>query len=256
MSANPLRQQAYEFIQEEIVSGHLAVGSQVSELSLARQIGISRTPVREAIGRLVHEGLLEQVPRYGTIVRTPQRRDIIELYELREALEGYAVGQAAERISANDLAMLARLCDAIKRIGGRLRRSGKRALEADMMEQFLAADLAFHMVIVRAAGNGRLLKIVSESRVLTRVIGMKRQEHTAAVVEGTYRYHSRILRALRRRDARAARELLVNHIDHSKQEALAAFDQPTLDQELVLPIGMTAELERASPKLGRKRRKE
>jgi DNA-binding GntR family transcriptional regulator len=252
MSANPLRQQAYDFIQEGIVSGRLVVGSQLSELSLAKQIGISRTPVREAIRRLVHEGLLEQLPRYGTIVRTPQRRDIVELYELREALEGYAVGQAAERIGAKDLALLTRLCDEIKRIAGQLRRSGKPALEGGMMEQFLAADLAFHMVIVRAAGNGRLLNIVRESRVLMRVIGMKRQEHTLSVVEGTYRYHSRILRSLQRHNAKAARELLVDHICHSKQEALKAFDRSHLEQDLVLPLGMAVELKRERGRKGRK----
>lgn len=255
MSANPLRQQAYEFIQEKIVSGRLATGSQVSELSLAKQIGISRTPVREAIRRLVHEGLLEQVPRYGTIVRTHQRRDIVELYELREALEGYAVGQAAERIGTKDLALLGRLCDEIRLIGGQLRRSRKRTLDAAMMQPFLTADLAFHMVVLRAAGNGRLLKIVADSRVLTRVIGMKRQEHTAAVVEGTYRYHSSILRALKRGHGTAARALLVDHIRLSKQEALEAFDRPHLDQDLVLPLGMASELERVGNGRGRKRRK-
>src|SRR5262245_37161880 len=145
MSANPLRQQAYDFIQEKIVSGSLPTGSQVSELSLAKQIGISRPPVRAASRRLVHDGLREQVPRYGTIVRTPQRRDIVELYELREALEGFAVTQAAERIGAEDLTLLARLCAEIKSIGDRLRRSGKPALDAGMMQRFLTADLAFHM---------------------------------------------------------------------------------------------------------------
>lgn len=256
MSANPLRQQAYDFIQEGIVSGRLAAGRQLSELSLAKQMGISRTPVREAIRRLVHEGLLEQVPRYGTIVRTPQRRDIVELYELREALEGYAIGHAAERINAKDLELLARLCDEIKRIGGQLRRSGAPALAGRMMEQFLTADLAFHMVILRAAGNGRLLKIVSESRVLTRVIGMKRQEHTVMVVEGTYRSHRRILGALQRHNPKAARELLVAHVTHSKQEAVQAFDRASLDQDLILPLGLAAELERVDRQRGRKRPKE
>lgn len=258
MSANPLRQQAYEFIQEKIVSGRLATGCQVSELSLAKQIGISRTPVREAIRRLVHEGLLEQVPRYGTIVRTPQRRDIVELYELREALEGYAVGQAAERIASEELTLLGRLCDEIRTLGSQLRRSGKCALDGSMMQRFLSADLAFHMVLLRAAGNGRLLKIVSESRVLTRIIGMKRQEHTVAVVEGTHRYHSGILRALKRHDGATARELLVNHIRASQQEALAAYDRMSLERgaliPLVLPDDVLTELERVGERRGRKRR--
>src|SRR5262249_16383636 len=151
---------------------------------------------------------LEQVPRYGTIVRTPQRRDIVELYELREALEGFAVGQAAAQIGAADLTLLARLCDEMKRIGGRLRPSRKGAREGEMMERSRAADRASQWVIRGAAGNGRLLKIAGESRVLTRIIGIKRQDHTPAVVEGPYRYHRRILRALQQHDAKEARKLL------------------------------------------------
>jgi DNA-binding GntR family transcriptional regulator len=89
-----------------------------------------------------------------------------------------------------------------------------------------------------------------------RVIGMKRQEHTLSVVEGTYRYHSRILRSLQRHNAKAARELLVDHICHSKQEALKAFDRNNLDQDLVLPLGMAVEFEWTSLERGRKRRKE
>lgn len=242
MSANHLRQQAYDYIQGKIVSGRLAAGSQVSELSLAKEIGASRTPVREAIRRLVHEGLLEQVPRFGTIVRTPQRRDLVELYELREALEGFAVVQAAERIDAADLALLGRLCADMRQLGRQLRQSGKRVLDDTQMQRFRDADLAFHMVIVRAAGNGRLLKIVGESRVLTRILGMRRQEHTAAVVEGTYRYHHAILRELKRRDGLAANKLLVDHIRDSRQAALAAFDEPHLDRATLLPLGLSNEL--------------
>lgn len=255
MSSNPLRQQAYDFIQEEIASGRLPAGSQLSELSLARQIGISRTPVREAIRRLVHEGLLDQVPRFGTIVRTPQRRDIVELYELREALEGFAAGQAAARITPEDLAVLDRLCQKIQQLGERLGRSRKPALTGEALEQFLSSDLAFHLLIVRAAGNGRLLQIVSESRMLPQVLGMKRQEHTAAVVAETYRYHQRILQALKKRDAAATQALLVEHIARSKQEALQAFDRLSQQDAMVLPLAVVAELERVSPEAGRQRQK-
>lgn len=240
--ATHLRQQAYDFLQARIVSGQLAGGSQVSELSLARQIGTSRTPVREAIRRLVHEGLLEQVPRLGTVVRAPERRDIIELYEIREALEGHAVLQAVERITAEDLARLDRLCGQLDELARQLRQSKARVLDAVGMRRFLAADLAFHMVLMRAAGNQRLLKMVADSRVLTRIFATRRQEHNLEVLRETYRYHSQILRAVKAGDGETASRLLRAHIRASQEEALAHFDRPALDTASLLPLGLPAEV--------------
>src|SRR6201995_3075492 len=87
IASNPLREQAYKHIHGKLLAGELPAGHVLSEHSLAREIGISRTPVREAIQRLEQEGVLEQIPRYGTVVRRPERRDLEELYQLREALE-------------------------------------------------------------------------------------------------------------------------------------------------------------------------
>src|SRR5262245_15044729 len=92
-----LVQRAYEHIQEAILSGHLPAGSVVSEAVLAKSLGISRTPVGEAIRQLAREGLVQQVPRYGTIVKPIDRRELIELYEMRAALESYAAARAAEK---------------------------------------------------------------------------------------------------------------------------------------------------------------
>lgn len=242
MSSTHLRQQAYDYLQRRILSGALAAGSQVSELSLAKEIGISRTPVREAIRRLVHEGLLEQLPRCGTIVRTPQRQDVHELFELREALESHAVAQAAERMQPHELARLERLCEQIKLLGDELQASGAPALDAPRMQRFLAADLAFHMLIMRAAGNGRLLKIVADSRLLTGIFGVPRQQHTLAVVRETYRYHSRILRALKGGAGETARKLLTEHIRASKQETLEHFDRVHGARAAALPLGLPADL--------------
>ena len=233
--AGDLRQKAYDWIQGRIVSGALGAGQQVSELSLAKEVGLSRTPVREAIRKLVHEGLLEQVPRLGTVVRTPARRDIVELYELREALESYAVGLAAERIGPDDLAQLDQCCTAMRKIEQQLRRTGK-VLHGEGMSRFLSADLAFHMTLLRAAGNARILKIVAESRVLTRIFGTRRQEHDARVVARAHRYHRRVLQALKKGDGTAARRILSEHIRASKQAALEHFDRPRLDDAALLPL--------------------
>ena len=91
------REKAYVLIQQKIARGELPPGSAVSEIPLAQELGSSRTPVREALGQLVAEGLLEQTPNRGAVVVQLGRQDIIDLYELREALEVYAVGKAAAR---------------------------------------------------------------------------------------------------------------------------------------------------------------
>ncbi|MFH1737909.1 MAG: GntR family transcriptional regulator, partial [bacterium] len=164
-----LQQRAYQYIQKQILSGDLAFGSQLSELSLAREIGISRTPVREAITQLQFEGYLERVPRYGTIVRTPDRNEIVELYEMREALESYAASLAAQRVGENDLHRLRQFCDEIYITGKRLRASGMKALDSEMMKRFRTADMGFHILLLQAAGNRRVMKQAVDSHVLSRL---------------------------------------------------------------------------------------
>ncbi len=215
-----LRDRAYRYLREKMLSGELPPGTRVSEEALAGEIGISRTPVREAVKQMAHEGLLEAVPRVGTIVREPDRREIEELYELREALEGYAVEQAAGRARREDLENLQRFLDEIGAVAGELKRTGKRALEGALLRRFLAADLGFHLRLLEAAGNRRIVKTAAESRVLGGIFGTRRQEHTAEVVAEAWRFHHRILSAVRRSDGRRARKLVVEHIRTSKREAL------------------------------------
>src|SRR4051794_8529863 len=111
MSEISLRERAYRHIQRKILAGEIPSGGKVSEQSIAEELGISRTPVRSAIHELETEGLLEQVPRYGTIVRQADRRDIVELFDLRMALESFAAEIAADAISSEDLGTLGSLCD-------------------------------------------------------------------------------------------------------------------------------------------------
>src|ERR1700733_690318 len=91
-----VRERAYRHIKGMISDGTLEAGSPVSELVLAKQLGSSRTPIREAMNQLDAEGLLEQGPNGGMSVAQLKREDIIELYELREALEVYSVGRVAK----------------------------------------------------------------------------------------------------------------------------------------------------------------
>lgn len=220
-----LRQRAYDHLQRKLLSGELHAGSLVSEQSLAAEIGMSRTPVREAIRTLEQEGVLEQVPRYGTRVRKLERRDLIELYELREAVEPFAVAKAAVSALPEDILSLRSLCDEIGKLARELTKSKLPSLDASQMLRLLSADLGFHLMLLRAAGNHRMMKIVSDSRLLTGIFGTQRQAHTRSVLEQTHREHQTILDAVEKGDAKAASRAMAEHIRASKQQALAAYDQ-------------------------------
>lgn len=242
--AVPLREIAYGHIQAKILSGQLHPGSVVSEQSIAGELGMSRTPVREAIRHLEREGMLDPVPRYGTVVRDIDRRDLADLFDLREALEPFAVARAAGHLTREDVASLTGFCQEIRALAATLGRARERALDAEGMRRLLAADMGFHLTIMRAAGNSRLLKIVSDSRLLVGVLGARRQEHTREVLLRTCKEHDAILRAASAGDARAAARLMAQHIRSSRVQALEAHDREPrrspAQKAPILPPGFAA----------------
>jgi len=130
-----VREKAYLLIQRKIASGELRAGSAISELALARELGSSRTPIREAIGQLVAEGLLDQTPNRGAVVKKLTRQDIVDLFELREALEVYAVAKAARQAPrVTDIERLQSLADEILPLQEELKRSKAKTLEARLRE--------------------------------------------------------------------------------------------------------------------------
>lgn len=234
MSASSLAQKAYEHIQEGIFSGRLRPGAVISEAALAKELGISRTPVGEAVRQLAREGLVDQVPRFGTIVKSLDRRELVELYEMREALESYAAARAAETITLPTLMRLQHFCDVMERVGEELTAADAKLDEAGL-RRFLAADMAFHMLIIEAAGNRRIMDVVKNMRTLSRIFRMRRSSHDLAVVQKAHRFHRLILDALRDRDPDGARRHMAEHITASKKETLALLHpDPNAAESMVL----------------------
>ena len=158
-----LRERAYAHIQRKIASGEMKPDSPVSEQIIAQELGMSRTPVREAIGQLTAEGLLEQTANRGTLVVQFKRQDIIDLYELREALEVYSVSKAARSsVRPVDLARWQDIVDEILVLKRELDQSGKPTLDFEQMHRFVTSDLTFHVMLMRLAVNHRMLKVVNE----------------------------------------------------------------------------------------------
>lgn len=218
--ASSISDLAYDTILEEIISGKIPAGTAISEHSLAKKMEISRTPVREAIRRLKHEGVVEQFPRCGTVVRYPSPDEIRELYEFREALECYAVRRAADVAQKEDISKLEALVDENRRLAHALKESGDSVLEGAALKRFLEIDMAFHQHLLEMSGNRRILKSVRGSRVITRIFGTPRQVHDLSIVAWVYRRHARILKCIRDGKGELASHYMAEHISASCEKTL------------------------------------
>lgn len=145
-----VREDLYDLLRKMIFSGTLPSGARLVEAELARQLGTSRAPLREAVRQLEQDGLLEHNPRRGCVVTTLTREDILDLYSLRALIEGFAIRRVAGRVSP---AVLARLEGLI----GEMKASAKRGDIASLTE----ADVRFHDLIVTEAGSKQLHRVWS-----------------------------------------------------------------------------------------------
>lgn len=223
---------AHRHILAQVAEGSLSTGAALSEVALAEQLGISRTPVREAIGQLVAEGILQKTNR-GAVVVEPTRQDIIELYELREALEVYAVGKVADsRLSSRLLETLDALVEEVRAAAVALQAAGQGTLEGEALQKFVQCDLRFHTILLQAGGNQRMLKILDSTRLLLRIFTLRRQHHTVKLLEEIYRFHRQILDAVAAGRRDEAMRLLGEHIRLSLEERLAEYVTPELNERL------------------------
>ena len=143
---------AYEHVKGGILAGDIAPGSFLTEGQLAEEVGISRTPVREALLRLQAEGMIELFPKKGALVVAPTPQEMREVFEARALIEEWAAGQ-----------MWARRDEALPRLRGKLDEMSA-AMKIDDVSAFSAADRAFHEVIVEAAGNSVIARQYSHLR--------------------------------------------------------------------------------------------
>ncbi len=245
-----LTHRAYQHIQAEILAGRFTAGTMLSETQIAEELAISRTPVGEAIRMLASEGWVEQQPRRGTVVRSFSRREITELYELREALETFAAAKAAVVVCETVMSRLNRYCEEMHAQAEYLRSGAVSTLGGVELRRFLAADMAFHLLIVRSAGNSQIMKLVKQTRTISRLFRIRRQRHSLKVVERALGFHLHIRDALRAGDGPAAALAMAEHIQTSRRQtideldnqlALSDFEAPIADE---LPADLVEELKR------------
>jgi len=206
---------AYQGLRQKLARGELRAGQRIVNRTVAKELKISQTPLREAINRLASEGVVEYVPGAGAYIRTVSRQDLLHLYDLREQLEPFAAAQAARNGTEAELLEMYGICDDWLRIARRIRDEGRPAATAEEMERWNDNEERFHALLLDASRNRWLVLIAKNLRLLSFAFAVQRKSpqllglHEAAV---TWRDHLRIVRALGRRDAAAAERLLRQHV--------------------------------------------
>jgi len=195
-----LWQRVYHHLRAEILSGRLLPGTELAEVALSEQLGVSRGPLREALGRLASEGLVTVRPRRGAVVRSLSKEEFLELYQVREALEVLGVRLAVPRLGPEEVGELEQLVATMS-----------AHAERDEVTEFFEANSAFHLRLVQASGNGKLLELYEQllaqlGRYRLRSLTL-RGNLNRSVAE-----HAAILRAAKRGDADRAAHLMSEHI--------------------------------------------
>jgi DNA-binding GntR family transcriptional regulator len=190
----------YRELKRRITELHYKPGEKLSEIRLANELGLGRSPIRTALSRLQSEGWLEVSPQSGTFIRGLSDDEIRELLETRLVLEPYLAGLAAKR--ATD-AELKRMRSAFTAFGDRVPR--------DRFDEYLALDLQFHMAIYDAARNKLMTGILMN--LIDRVRWIRRgSADSPARIQGAYKEIRSVLDAMEARDARAASSAMRTHI--------------------------------------------
>lgn len=203
-SYKPLRELVCENIRQAIIDGTFSPGERLMEIQLADEMGVSRTPVREAIRKLELEGFVVMIPRRGTYVADISIRDITEIYEMRTCLDVLSAGLAAERITDEELEALNRL---LVEIG--------QYIAENNMEKIVEADTAFHDILYQASRNERLRSIINNLREQLTGIRGRSMSYPGRLVE-TMDEHRALVDSIAARDVERAQNAARVHIENAE----------------------------------------
>ena len=174
--ATKLGHQAYQQLQQKLLNGDLVAGDKISEVQVAAEFGMSRTPVREAIRRLEMEGVLQAIASSGTFVKPAERSKIIEVYELRIAIECFAVQKATRCMKPDQVKEVRECCDQMLAAIRTFRDSGVAFMKGESLRRYLDADINFHHLLLRAAENQHALDIYNDLHLRSAIFGCRSHE--------------------------------------------------------------------------------
>ena len=209
----PLRDVVIENIREAILKGDFPAGMRLMESHLAAELGVSRTPIREAIRNLEQEGLVVMIPRRGAYVADISIQDINEVYEIRSALEALAAGLAAERIEKPEIEEMDRYLLAMKDAVNKLD-----------YQRIVELDTQFHDVIYRASRNKRCMNIINTLRQQITSIRARSLPYPGRLDEMLLE-HRAIVDAIAQRDVEKAQRAVTTHMENAERTVLRIIEE-------------------------------
>lgn len=208
----PLRDVVFNTLRQAILKGELKPGERLMELALAERLGVSRTPIREAMRKLELEGLVVMIPRRGAQVANITEKDLNDVLEVRIALENLAIEKACKCM---DEEQLGRLWMAAKEF--------ERTMADGNLVHLAEADVAFHEIIYRAADNVRLNQVLNNLREQIyryRVEYLKEEETRNLLV----REHEEMYQAIKERDVEKAQEISFRHLENQRKAIISSIE--------------------------------
>ncbi|WP_409344112.1 GntR family transcriptional regulator [Paenibacillus sp. MBLB4367] len=211
MGKQSISEDLVALIKQQIIDGELNPGDRIVETKVAKELGISQTPVREAIRQLSGEGIITIVPNKGPIVRTMDSTDVFEIYSLRSFLEGLAIRLAAQYATDDDISGLVSIYEDMK-----------LKLSDDTVRSLLKESLTIHQTIIRLSRHARLIKMYDsisfQITLVNRILGVTstKQKEVAE--------HWELIDAMMKRDPEHAEKVMRNHIYKSFSDCSLLMD--------------------------------
>ena len=206
----PLRDVVFRTLRQAILRGELKPGERLMEIRLANQLGVSRTPIREAIRMLELDGLVIMVPRKGAQVAQITEKDLNDVLEVRLGLEELAVKLACERITEEELRSLYQASRSFEKL---------LETETDDLQELAQADVAFHDVIYQATNNERLIQLLNnlrEQMYRYRIEYLKDVKSRRSLVEE----HDALYERMKKRDLTGAQKMIREHIERQQESIM------------------------------------
>jgi GntR family transcriptional regulator, rspAB operon transcriptional repressor len=203
-----IRKKVHKYVREQVLSGEIGPNERLIETKIAKEIGTSRTPVREALHALEQEGLIESIPRIGYRVKMMSDCEAVEIWEIRSAIEALAAMWACE----NAREKLAR--ELKKNIA-----ASERSISREEVRGFVELDAQFHEIIARLSGGKRLLEMAQSLRrhaLRYRIQSINLPDTALRAIEG----HRNILKAVEENDLQALSKAIRDHLEQSKRDTL------------------------------------
>ncbi len=211
----PLREIVFETLRNAIIMGELRPGERLMEVQIAEKMGVSRTPVREAIRKLELEGLVAMAPRKGAYIADLSKKDIMNVLEVRSAMDGLATELAAKRATDDEINAL-----------GQVINQFEKYMQENNVEGLIEKDIEFHEIIYIASRNEKILQIATNLKDQIhrfRVVYLKDYSSPKELVKE----HNDIYFAIQKRDGEAARQLASAHIMHQKKTMIKSLENQT-----------------------------